>query len=103
MPREANSDIGSPERASGAPSKGGRVNKIIVVAIIRPVDVICGGANHVLDVSIPHMLNIEVCAHAAEDDAPDSRAKDLLRSLHADAKLEAWAKKLQSQADTFIV
>jgi hypothetical protein len=27
----------------------------------------------------------------------------LLRSLHADAKLEAWAKKLQSQADTFIV
>ena len=38
-----------------------------------------------------------------QDDAPDSRAKDLLRSLHADAKLEAWAKKLQSQADTFIV
>jgi hypothetical protein len=67
------------------------------------MDGVCGAANHMLYGSIPHMLNIEVCAHAAEDDAPDSRAKDLLRSLHADAKLEAWAKKLQSQADTFMV
>ena len=41
------------------------LTKIIVVAIIRPVDGICGTANHVLYGSIPHMLNIEVCAHAA--------------------------------------
>jgi hypothetical protein len=36
------------------------------------------------------------------DDAPDSRAKELLRSLHADPQLEAWAKRLQAQADTFL-
>jgi hypothetical protein len=36
------------------------------------------------------------------DDAPDSRAKDLSRLVRGDAQLEAWAKRMQAQADTFL-
>lgn len=37
-----------------------------------------------------------------QDDARDSRVKELTRSLHADSNLEAWAKQLQAQADKFL-
>jgi hypothetical protein len=36
------------------------------------------------------------------DDAPDSRAKDLSRLVRGDAQLEAWAQRLQKQADAFL-
>jgi hypothetical protein len=36
------------------------------------------------------------------DDAPDSRAQDLSRLVRGDAQLEAWAQRLQKQADAFL-
>jgi hypothetical protein len=36
------------------------------------------------------------------DDAPDSRAQDLSRLVRGDAQLEAWAKRLEAQADAFM-
>jgi hypothetical protein len=39
--------------------------------------------------------------HSLDDDAR-SRADEVMRSLREDPKLDAWAKRLQAQADTFL-
>ena len=39
--------------------------------------------------------------HSLDDDAR-SRADEVMRSLREDPKLDAWAKRIQAQADTFL-
>ena len=47
-----------------------------------------------------HTCRIEVRSMHPLDDNARSRADEVMRSLREDPQLDAWAKRLQAQADT---